>query len=267
MLLRISHKTTYSYDAPTPYGLQQVRLTPTSRRGQQVKQWAVTVAGGLKEAEFTDEHDNAVTLISMLPETLEIEVSCAGIVETRDCAGVFGVHDGRAPLWYYLRSTPRTEAGPLVTELIAEFSSAPRNDVAVLHGLSQRILESASYRIGATQSMTTAEEALKIGSGVCQDHAHIFAAAVRALGHPARYVSGYLLMDGRDAQEAGHAWAEAHVDGLGWVGFDVSNQMCPDERYVAIATGLDAIEAAPVRGLMLERGEGQLNVSVEVQQQ
>ena len=87
------------------------------------------------------------------------------------------------------------------------------------------------------------------------------------MGMPARYVSGYLMMDDRVAQDATHAWAEAHVDGLGWVGFDVSNGISPDRRYVRVATGLDYTEAAPVRGRRMGPGGETLSVAVEVAQQ
>jgi transglutaminase-like putative cysteine protease len=114
---------------------------------------------------------------------------------------------------------------------------------------------------------TTAEAALALGQGVCQDHAHIFIGAARLLGLPARYVSGYLMMDDRVDQEAGHGWAEAHVAGLGWVGFDVSNAICPDERYVRLATGTDYRDAAPVTGINIGGGQIALEVSLAVEQQ
>ena len=87
------------------------------------------------------------------------------------------------------------------------------------------------------------------------------------MGVPARYVSGYLMMNDRVDQDASHAWAEAFVQGIGWIGFDVSNQISPDERYVRVATGLDYSEAAPVSGLRIgKQGEEELEVSIQVQQ-
>jgi transglutaminase-like putative cysteine protease len=114
---------------------------------------------------------------------------------------------------------------------------------------------------------TKAEDALEAGRGVCQDHAHVFIAATRLLGYPARYAGGYLMMNDRVQQDAGHAWAEAHVEGLGWVGFDVSNAISPDARYVRVATGLDYREAAPVSGMRFGAASESLDVSIQVQQQ
>jgi transglutaminase-like putative cysteine protease len=105
------------------------------------------------------------------------------------------------------------------------------------------------------------------GLGVCQDHAQIFIAAARAMEVPARYVSGYLLMDDRIAQEATHAWAEAWVPGLGWVGFDVSNGISPDPRYVRVATGRDYRDAAPITGISFGPVTEHLIVDLAVEQQ
>ncbi|CAN0590340.1 unnamed protein product, partial [Ectocarpus sp. 12 AP-2014] len=102
---------------------------------------------------------------------------------------------------------------------------------------------------------------------VGQDHAHIFVTAARHMGYPARYVSGYLMMDEQVEQNASHAWAEAYVDGLGWVGFDVSNGQCPDARYVRVATGLDYSQAAPISGMRFGDGLESMRVSLMVEQQ
>jgi transglutaminase-like putative cysteine protease len=266
MRLTISHTTRYSYETPSAYGLQQLRLTPPTRNGQKVEQWMLNVDGGVKEAEFLDQHDNLVTLVNMAPDRRDILVQSMGMIETTDLAGVVGQHTGRAPVWYYSRGTPTTTAGPLVHALVGALAPET-NEVTKLHALSSLILERVPYQIGETHSATSAEEALEGSRGVCQDHTHIFISAARLMGFPARYVSGYLVMPEQSVQSAGHAWAEAHVSGLGWVGFDVSNSVSPDERYVAVSTGLDSAEAAPVKGLMHARGGEALDVTIQIQQQ
>jgi transglutaminase-like putative cysteine protease len=122
------------------------------------------------------------------------------------------------------------------------------------------------YTPGTTSTETSAEEALKLGAGVCQDHSHVFVSAARTMGFPARYVSGYLMMDGTTVQAASHAWAEAHVQGLGWVAFDAANGISPDERYVRVATGLDYRDAMPVSGIRLGQAQEQLAVTITVEQ-
>ena len=122
------------------------------------------------------------------------------------------------------------------------------------------------YADDAAYAATAAEDAVQGGTGVCQDHAHIFIAAARSAGVPARYVSGYLRLDETDDQEAGHAWAEAWLPDLGWVGFDISNVQCPDDRYVRLASGLDYREAAPLTGLRRGFGNESMIVTLQVQQ-
>jgi transglutaminase-like putative cysteine protease len=129
------------------------------------------------------------------------------------------------------------------------------------------VRDAIDYKIGSTNAHTTACEALKEGKGVCQDHAHVFIAAARSLGIPTRYVSGYVLTGSDEPSDANHAWAEAWLDGLGWVGFDPANRICPTDKYVRLAAGLDSTYAAPIRGSRRGVANEELDVIVEVQQQ
>jgi len=267
MRLKILHKTTYHFDHPVPYGLQKLRLIPKSRAGQTVISWDMSVEGGKAETEYTDHHQNRVSLISFDPQATSIIVSCEGEVQTADLAGITGKHGGFAPLWYFTGSTDLTRAGPRVRGLTKGLKEEVDEDIPRLHALSSRILEAVPYEIGTTHAETSAEEAIDHGCGVCQDHAHIFVAGARAMGYPARYVSGYLMMEDRVHQDASHAWAEVHVGGLGWVGFDISNGISPDTRYVRVATGLDYREAAPVSGLRYGQGGEAMAIDIQVQQQ
>ena len=264
-LLRIRHVTRYRYDAPVRYGLQQLRVTPKSRAGQSVLDWSVTVEGGRIETEFDDSHANRVQLASVEEGATEVAIVAEGRVEVTDGSGVVGAHGGYMPLWMFLRPTARTRAGNGVRRLAGQArDGAP---LERLHALSAAIRSAIPYAVGTTHVGMTAEEAVDHGSGVCQDHAHVFVAACRFMDVPARYVSGYLMINDRVAQDATHAWAEAHVEGLGWVGFDVSNGISPDGRYVRVATALDYAAAAPVTGMRQGEGGERLEVSVEVEQQ
>jgi len=130
--------------------------------------------------------------------------------------------------------------------------------------LMDAVRDAIDYRVGETHASTNAAEALEHGFGVCQDHTHVFLAAARRIGIPARYVSGYLRIGEEGEHDAGHAWAEAYIDGLGWVGFDVANRICPTEAYVRVASGLDYLDAAPVRGYRRGGGEESLDVRLRV---
>lgn len=264
MLLNIVHQTTYSYDQGLPYALQRVRLTPCSDALQTVERWELTCEGAQEEVRFTDHFGNQSRLLSTQPGVSMITVTAKGLVTTNDRTGVSGPHSGFAPLWLFERETPLTACSPEIRDLAASLDGP--DTLARLHDLMETIRTRVSYVAGATTAATTADVALSAGRGVCQDHAHIFIAALRAAGFPGRYVSGYLLLDHTDHQVASHAWAEAHVPALGWVGFDTSNGMSPDERYVRLAFGRDYRDATPVAGIRQGQAHEELEVRITVEQ-
>ncbi len=267
MKLYVEHITQYQYDMPVSYALQQLKLTPKDRPGQQrIVDWAIDVEGGAQQLHYTDQHGNGVDLIAVHGGTTELVIRCYGAVELETWDGVIGAHRGAMPLWTFLRPTPLTRAGRQVRALTAQLGRDYANEIERAHALSALIIDRLAYRIGFTDAETTAEQALASEGGVCQDHAHIFIAAMRHLGHPARYVSGYLMMNDRTQQDATHAWAEAHFENIGWIGFDVSNGHSPDQRYIRVATGLDYRDAAPVRGMRYGAAQENLVVQLQVQQ-
>lgn len=262
MRLKISHTTEYLYDELVPYSLQRLRLTPVDGPGQKVLNWAVSVDGAKIEAGYADQYGNRVELVSMEGTEHTIRITASGEVETQDRAGVFGPHQGFCPLWLFLRDTALTKPGKLVRELARSLTGD--SELARMHALMETIHETVAYVPGATGTETTAEQALEARSGVCQDHAHIFLAAARLLDIPARYISGYLLMEGTTEQAATHAWAEVFLPGLGWVGFDASNKICPNDSYVRVASGLCYRDCAPVSGIRLGPAGENLKVSLTV---
>ncbi len=266
MRLKIAHQTTYHYDIPVTYALQQLRMTPKSRPGQTVLSWDIAIEGGRKELEFDDQNNNHVVLVSIEAGRQNIGFYCQGEVETTDNAGVIGQHGGYAPLWYFMRPTALTQPGTHMDALLSNLAGDFDGDIARLHALSAMIAGRVTYATYETHAQTTSEQALEAGRGVCQDHAHVFVTAARQLGYPARYVSGYLMMDDRVEQDATHAWAEVHVIGIGWVSFDISNGISPDERYVRIATGLDYKDAAPISGMRFGSSDESMIVTLQVQQ-
>lgn len=267
MLLKILHDTRYGYETPVPYGLMQLRLTPAEGAAQHVRAWQIEIEGGHEELRYTDHFGNVVVLAGLTGGHDAVHLHVSGLVETRETAGVSGPHTGPAPLWLFGRPTARTRAGNGVRALMRGLTAEAETPLEQMHLLMARVADALPYQTGETHAHTTAEEALAHGCGVCQDHAHVFLAAARSLGVPARYVSGYLMTEGRVEHEASHAWAEAHIDGLGWVGFDVSNRVCPDARYVRLACGLDYADAAPVRGVHFGASDESLAVSLRVEQQ
>lgn len=268
MRLSIRHTTRYSFSEPVIHALQRLRLTPKATQGQSVLNWSMHYENAHAELEYDDQHFNTVTLIAVEAGAKEVVITCQGTVETRDNAGVIGKHSGHLPLWSFLGQTPLTRPGPKLRSLIRDVPGAQDGGrLDYLHALSAHICDVVEYAKGESGVDTSAEEAAANGKGVCQDHAHIFIGAARAADIPARYVSGYLMMNDQVEQEATHGWAEAYIDGLGWVGFDVSNGISPDPRYVRVATGRDYRDAAPVTGISFGHSNQMLSVNVEVAEQ
>jgi transglutaminase-like putative cysteine protease len=264
MRISIVHRTEYSYDAPLLYGLQRLRLAPQSGSTQRVRNWSLSIEGATEELRFFDHYGNDTRLVSIQGEPHVITIVASGEVDTLDIAGIVGPHRGFVPLWLFEQETPLTAADKALTALARSFEGWA--DIERLHGLLCAVKERITYRPGATATGTTAAEALAKGEGVCQDHAHCFIAAARVMGFPARYVSGYLCMDDAPRQTASHAWAEAHVEGLGWVAFDPANGISADERYVRLAVGRDYREAAPVAGIIVGGARETLAVDITVEQ-
>lgn len=265
MRLKIKHQTVYSFETPVSYGLQQLRKTPKAARFQKILHWKTLIDGGVKEVGFDDHHHNATELVSFTPGTQRLSVTSEGEVELSDDSGIVGPHRGPVPLWLYLQETPRTQARAGVKALTREIGAGA--DLNGMHHLSEGIRDRIAFEIGASDPSWGAEDAIEAGRGVCQDYTHVFIACARRLGVPARYVSGYLMLDEQTAQNAMHAWAEAYVEELGWVGFDVANGYSPDTRYVRVATGLDYAEAAPVSGRYAGGTGESLSVKIDVAQQ
>lgn len=262
MRIAIRHSTTYRYDDPAIYTAQSLRLTPPDFDGQKVEAWRIRAPGIEKAATFIDGFGNRVHLVTLAERHEEITIAVEGVVETTDTAGIVSGLTEIAPVALFLRGTRLTGADASIRDLAAKAKG--KDDIARLHDLMKRIRAAIDYQVGETHAATPAAEALRNGKGVCQDHAHVFIAAARHLGFPARYVSGYLWATEGEPQEAQHAWAEAHVTDLGWAGFDVSNGICPDAHYVRVACGLDYDYAAPVRGSRRGGGGETLSVAVHV---
>jgi len=265
MRLSVTHTSRYEYAAPASHGLLRIHLKPKSTHGQEICDWSMELDGGQVEVEYEDQHRNSVLLAGVAPGAQSVTITCRGTVETSDNAGVVGRHCGHMPLWAFVKQTELTRPGPLAADLAMSLEADADNSLDALHALSAAVSRAVEYQTGHTDASTTAEEVVQAGKGVCQDHAHVFISIARHLGIPARYVSGYLMMNDRIEQEASHAWAEAHVPDIGWIGFDISNGISPDERYVRVATGCDYRDAAPIIGIAYGTGYSKLDVRLSVE--
>lgn len=265
MRIAVGHVTRYEYAEPVQYSIQALRLTPPNFAGQRVVDWVVMAPGMENATMFRDNIGNLAYLVSRTGPHQDNVIIAKGVVETEDRAGVAQGLQEVTPTRVFLRETDKTKADDAIREMAEK--ACPIPNVGGFHRLMNVIRDAIDYEVGATHEHTNAIEALKAGRGVCQDHAHVFIAAARAIGTPARYVNGYLYSGDDVPAEAHHAWAEAWIDDLGWVGFDCANRVCPTDRYVRLVTGFDAASAAPIRGSRRGGSNELLDVIVEVHQQ
>ncbi len=142
----------------------------------------------------------------------------------------------------------------------------PEDAFAAAQALSQLVHTEFTYRPDATSTTTTVAEVLDGQVGVCQDFAHVLIGLCRAVGLPARYVSGYVLAAASTTEippaGASHAWAEVHSPTHGWRGFDPANNLLASEQHVKMAIGRDYGDVPPTRGTF--RGAADSSITVEV---
>ncbi|GIX35110.1 MAG: transglutaminase [Lysobacteraceae bacterium] len=262
MRLVIRHTTCYRYADPARRVVQALRLWPAPADPQKVGRWQVRAGGKWLRPSCTDGFGNPVAVIGLDGPVGEIAIEVSAEVETADRHGIVTGTLERLPPVYFLVESPLTLRGDGVRSLVATLPD--RRGVEEAHTLMDKVRERIAFQPEETHPETTAEEALALGRGVCQDHAHAMIACARSWGVPARYVSGYLWVEGEPVSPASHAWCELYLEGLGWVGFDPANGVCPTEAYVRVAAGRDARDAAPVRGMRQGGAEEALGVSVQV---
>ena len=265
MILTVNHASSYSYSAPMRGAVQSLRLTPSRFDGQSTRDWQIEVEGGTRGGAYRDGAGDRVEGWSVRGPVTEVTVRVSGTVETRDLHGVLRGHREVVPAAAYLSPSPPIEPDAALVALAHQAGGGAGAALDRAHRLAEAVAGAIAYRPGATHAHTTAAEALALGEGVCQDHAHALISCAHTLTMPARYVSGYLFADGDGiAHEAAHAWAEIWIEGLGWVGFDAANACCPDDRYIRLGSGRDSRDAAPIRGLALGQGNERLDVAVAV---
>ena len=260
MRIRIDHETRYSYARAARFIVQVLRLTPRSTEGQQVRDWRIETDTDARLRRSEDAFGNIVHTLYTERPTDALMVRVTGEVATVDTGGVLRGSPERLSPLVFLRDTPLTEADAALRALADQVG--PDGDALTrLHRLMEAINTQVAFMVGSTTADHTAADAYAQRQGVCQDHAQIFISAAR------RYISGHLhRSDGVEDQEAAHAWAEAWVPDLGWVGFDAANGISPTEHYVRVACGLDALGASPIRGTSYGGGGETMAVALRVRQ-
>ncbi|MDG2534958.1 transglutaminase family protein [Sphingomonas sp. HITSZ_GF] len=265
MRIAIEHRTHYRFSEPQARIVQMLRLTPSDTQDQTVVSWLVGVDC---DARLRDAHDgfgNMVTMLYAEGPIEELEITVTGEVLTSESSGVVRAAPEPLPPLFYLRTTPRTKSSDALFVFAAEGIGSSTDRLEQLHSLNAGLRQRFPCVPDLPDAGCTAAKAFEGSRKVSsRDVAQIFITCARGLMVPARYVSGYRAEDA--ARSAPHAWAEAWVEGLGWVGFDPSTGMSPDESYVRVAIGLDASSAAATGGMRIGQGEEELDVDLHVDQ-
>ena len=261
MLLSIRHETVYRYSRKVDHSVQVVRLTPRLEPGQRTLRWKLTSPG--RQVEQVDAFGNIAHLVTVDEAISEIRLLAEGQVETRDTEGALPTEEGGLSPLAFLAETPLTEPDPAIRDFASGWSVESLRDPSSLIGLAAAIRAAVVWEPGATTVEHDAAEALALGRGVCQDHAHLFSSICRLHRIPARYVSGYLHTG--ESSVASHAWAEAWLgEERGWFSVDVTNGTATGPRHCRLAVGRDYLDAGPVRGVRRGGGDEDLQVAVHV---
>jgi transglutaminase-like putative cysteine protease len=249
MRLTIHHQTTFVFASPARRVIETLRLTPRGHNGQFVVSWRIDVDKDCRLQRTIDPFGNTLHSFTVEGPIDGLIVTASGSIETQDMNGVLSGQLERLPPPVFLRETPLTAADAAIRSFAEAVQANSDGPLAVMHSLMAGISDRLTYDPEADGWGAGAQEAFTAGHGICQDFAHVFIAAARHINFPTRYVSGYLYRpDGPHTAPACHAWAEALIPGLGWVGFDAANDMSPTDTYVRVAVGLDSLGAAAIRG-------------------
>ncbi len=264
MRLEVVHSTRYRYSGPIAETVMEVRLRPMDGNGQRCVAFGLEVSSGIRPRTYLDGYGNNVHYFNLVRPHTRLSITSRSVVET----GLAEDADqGEELVQDFLRFRSPVRDVPGIRELakrhpVADPVSA-RSVEQALDALTLTISREFSYDRAVTNVYSSVDEVLELRAGVCQDFAHLFIAAARAMGVPARYVSGYIHEQGRTgASSASHAWAEGWVPGRGWIGFDATRPVRTSHNHVRLAVGRDYSDAAPTRGIYVGSATGTMDVSV-----
>jgi transglutaminase-like putative cysteine protease len=264
MQLSIRHETLYRYSQAQAYSIEQLHLTPRAEGQQQVLSWNIMTPGHC--VAYVDAYGNLSHMLTLNEPHDCVRIVVEGVVATTvlDGGRLLG-KDSLSPLIYTV-PTRLTEPTPPLAALAATCLAPEKATTEQLLALAAHIHGAVTYQSGATDVFSTAGQALALGAGVCQDHAHIFLACCHAQGIPARYVSGYI-----DPESSGHAASHAWVDAwaedegfAGWVSIDITHNRLMTDAYCRLAIGRDYESAAPVRGVRHGGGYETMQVVAQI---
>jgi transglutaminase-like putative cysteine protease len=268
MKLEIVHSTRFRYSGPIAETVMEVRLQPMDGGGQRCLEFRLSVSAGIQPDTYRDGYGNNVHYFNLVRPHSRLSVSSRSVVET---GGESETDQGEELVQDFLRFRSPVKDVEGVRKLahrhpIADLGSQAAVENA-LDELTLTISREFAYDRAVTNVYSAVDEVLALRAGVCQDFAHLFIAAARAMGVPARYVSGYIHTPGEaGVASASHAWAEAWVPARGWIGYDATHPIRTAAHHVRVAVGRDYSDAAPTRGIYIGAATGTMDISVKTRQ-
>lgn len=280
MYYSILHKTRFRYSDPVSESFTEAWMRPRSEGGQRCLQFRLKISPQARVSSYQDHYGNTVHHFDIPAAHRQLTITAESIVvftepppiperlAPESWAALDALTDAEDH-WDFLAPSHFARPSPLLDELARELELRRRDDpLALLREITARLYATFDYTPQSTRVDSPIDESLAARRGVCQDYAHVMIALVRPLGIPCRYVSGYLFhrVEDRDrsAQDASHAWVEALLPGLGWVGFDPTNNLLARDRHIRVAVGRDYADVPPTRGVYKGRAESALEVGVKV---
>jgi len=266
MRLLIQHQTEYRFTEPQSRVVQLLRLTPSSHIGQNIVHWRIDVDCDARLKHSTDGFGNIVSMLYLDGKIERIGLRVTGEVLTEDRAGAVSGAIETLPSAVYTRPTDLTQVNDQLIELVERAVADATDPLGRAHALNTAVNELIDCRTERSTEVRSVREVMTDRSGCSMDMAHVLIAAARTAGFPARFVTGYIYRDEPDCahRQAPHFWAEIDIPDYGWIGFDPANDMCPSDRYVRVAKGLDFRDAAPISGARVGGGHEVLNIGVDV---
>jgi len=240
----------------------EVRLRPMDGRGQRCIDFELELSSGIKPRSYIDGFGNYVHYFNLVRPHTSLTITSRSVVETGLAVEV-DPQDELVDDFLRFRSPVKDVEG--VRELARRHTiTNPERLEPALDELTETLHREFAYDTKVTNVYSAVDDMLALRGGVCQDFAHLFVAVARAMGVPARYVSGYIYTPvDRGATTASHAWGEVWVPGNGWVGYDATRPVRTTENHVRLAVGRDYTDAAPTRGVYVGSAIGGMTVSVQ----
>jgi transglutaminase-like putative cysteine protease len=276
----IHHVTRFRYSTPISESIMEVRIQPRSEGFQRCLDFRLHTSPRASIFTYRGEYGNRVHHFDVPNRHSQLTITAEALVEVTPPPSLPEALSPQAwdelddltatdEYWDMLMPSHFARPGPLLYDFARELDLQRRNDpLTVLRDLNTAIHEKFEYAQKSTRVDSPIEDALSARRGVCQDFTHILITLVRELGIPCRYVSGYLFHQGRgrdrSAEDATHAWVEALLPDLGWVGFDPTNNTIAGERHIRVAIGRDYADVPPTRGVFRGKAQSELAVAVKV---